>query len=483
MVKVRFAPSPTGYLHIGGARTALFNYLFAKKNNGKFVLRIEDTDRERSTIESEKEILASLKWLGLDWDEGPEKSPDDSLYYQSKRIDIYKAHCDRLVEEGKAYRCFCTKEELAEARSKAEAAKTAFKYDGRCESITRADSDKMAAANRQFTVRIKVPREGETVVRDIIRGDVVTKNSVLDDMIIMRADGMPTYNFVVVVDDIDMEITHVIRGEDHLSNTPKQMHVYSALGRKTPEFAHIPLILGSDRSKLSKRHGETSVMKYKEAGYLPDALVNYLAMLGWSSESGKDVFSMDELCADFSLERVHKAGAMFDNQKLLWLNGIYIREKRTVKELAALCEPYFEASKMKNDRGREYFEKAVMLQKEKMRTPAEFPQLSAYFFGEEAPFNEEAKKTWEKNAEHRKQAVEIFLEVIKSKGVSSVAQVEEDIKKAMETAGIKSKIYMHVIRVAISGSTIGPGLFELVEALGAELCVKRAEKAVSLQGA
>lgn len=478
MVKVRFAPSPTGYLHIGGARTALFNYLYAKKNNGKFVLRIEDTDRERSTKESEQEILASLKWLGLDWDEGPGKSSDDSMYYQTKRLDVYKKHCDRLIEEGKAYRCFCTKEELAEERKKAEAAKTAFKYDGRCSKISKPDSDKMAAEAKPFTVRLKVPQDGETVVHDIIRGDVVTQNSVLDDMIIMRADGMPIYNFVVVVDDVDMGITHVIRGEDHLSNTPKQIHMYKALGYEIPKFAHIPLILGSDRSKLSKRHGETSVMKYKEAGYLPDALVNYLAMLGWSSESGKDVFSMQELCADFSLERVHKAGAMFDNQKLLWLNGIYIREKRNVKELAALCKPYFENSGMKNERGEEYFEKAVMLQKEKMRTPAEFPALSTYFFGEDAPFNEEAKKTWEKNAEHRKQVVEIFLGVLKSKGVSSVAQIEDEIKKAMEAADIKPKIYMHVIRVAISGSTIGPGLFELIEALGAELCIKRAEKAV-----
>lgn len=478
MVKVRFAPSPTGYLHIGGARTALFNYLYAKKHNGKFVLRIEDTDRERSTKESEEEILSSLKWLGLDWDEGPGKSEDDSMYYQTKRLDVYKKHCDRLIEEGKAYRCFCTKEELAEERKKAEAAKTAFKYDGRCSKISKADSDKMAAEGKPFTVRLKVPQEGETVVHDMIRGDVVTQNSVLDDMIIMRADGMPIYNFVVVVDDVDMGITHVIRGEDHLSNTPKQIHMYKALGYDIPKFAHIPLILGSDRSKLSKRHGETAVLKYKENGYLPDALVNYLVMLGWSSESGKDVFSMEELCEDFSLERVHKAGAMFDNQKLLWLNGIYIREKRTVKELSALCKPYFEASGMKNERGEEYFEKAVMLQKEKMRTPAEFPALSTYFFGEEAPFTEEAKKTWEKNSEHAKQVVDIFLGVLKSKGVSSVAQIEEEIKKAMETAGIKPKIYMHVIRVAISGSTIGPGLFELIEALGAELCIRRAEKAV-----
>ncbi|HDQ25499.1 MAG TPA: glutamate--tRNA ligase [bacterium] len=479
MVKVRFAPSPTGFLHIGGARTALFNYVFAKHNRGKFVLRIEDTDKERSTKESEEEILDSLRWLGLDWDEGPRKSADDSMYYQTNRLDVYKKHADRLLAEGKAYRCFCSKEELDLLRREAEAQKRAFKYDGRCAAIPENEAKKRLAENTPYTVRIKVPRDGDTVIEDLVRGRVKTANSVLDDMIIVRADGMPVYNFVVVVDDADMEITHVIRGEDHLSNTSKQVHIYNALGFTPPKFAHIPLILGPDRSKLSKRHGETAVVKYRESGFLPEALVNYMALLGWSPDDEETVFSMEEMTEKFSIERVHKAGAMFDNQKLLWMNGVYIREKKSVKELAALCMPFFEAAGLKNPRSAEYFEKVVALQQEKLKTLAEFPGLSAYFFNEDAPLSEDAKKTWEKNAENRKQVIEVFVNIMKTRGASSAAQIEADIKADMESAGIKPKVYMHVIRVAVSGSTIGPGLFELVETLGAEICVKRAEKLIS----
>ncbi len=476
MIKVRFAPSPTGYLHIGGARTALFNYLFAKRQGGKFVLRIEDTDKERSTKESEQEILDSLKWLGLDWDEGPGKSADDSMYYQTKRLAVYHKHAEKLIAEGKAYKCFCTKEELDAERKKAEAEKRAFKYDSRCSLLTPEQVKAKEEAGMPYTVRLKVPKDGEVIVEDMIRGDVKTANSVLDDMIILRADGMPIYNFVVVVDDADMGITHVIRGEDHLSNTPKQIHMYKALGYQVPKFAHIPLILGRDKSKLSKRHGETAVLNYRKMGYLKEAMVNYLAFLGWSPESGKDIMAMEELIAEFDLARVHKAGAMFDDQKLQWMNGMYIRKKST-DELTDICVPHLIAAGYITEAEavsrREYLKKVTAVQQEKLKLINEIAGLSSYFFTEEAPLTDDAKKVWEKNAEERVKTLEVLLKIIEETGTDDKAKVEERVRLDMEAAGIKSKVYMHVIRVAVSGCTQGPGLFDVIELVGKERCIKR----------
>lgn len=479
MIKVRFAPSPTGYLHIGGARTALFNWLYARHTGGKFVLRIEDTDRERSTKESELEILESMKWLGLDWDEGPGKSADDSMYYQTKRLDVYKRHAQKLMDEDKAYRCFCTKDELDAERKKAEVEKRAFRYDGRCGKISKEESDKIAASGKPYTIRIRVPHEGETTVKDLIRGDVVVQNATLDDMIIIRADGMPIYNFVVVVDDVEMGITDVIRGEDHLSNTPKQIHIYTALGFAIPRFAHIPLILGRDKSKLSKRHGEVSVLKYRESGFLADAMVNYLAFLGWAPEGNEDVLSREELISKFTIERIHKSGAMFDNEKLMWMNGIYIR-KMDVNELTRLCIPFLvKAGLIKEEETLtryDYLKKVVAAQQEKIRTLAEIAPLSTYFFGSDAQMSADAKKTWDKHEGHRQKALEVFLHALNSAGSDDKAALEAKLKTEMEAAAILPKVYMHVIRVAISGSTIGPGLFDLVAILGKERCVERVKK-------
>ena len=479
MVKVRFAPSPTGYLHIGGARTALFNYLFAKRQGGVFVLRIEDTDKERSTKESEQEILDSLKWLGLDWDEGPGKSADDSMYYQTKRLDVYHKHAEKLIADGKAYKCFCTKEELDTERKKAEAEKRAFKYDSRCALLTPEQVKANEAAGKTYTVRLKVPKDGEVIVEDMIRGDVRTANSVLDDMIILRADGMPIYNFVVVVDDADMGITHVIRGEDHLSNTPKQIHMYKAMGYQVPKFAHIPLILGRDKSKLSKRHGETAVLNYRKMGYLKEAMVNYLAFLGWSPESGKDIMSMEELISEFDLTRVHKAGAMFDDQKLQWINGMYIR-KKSADELTDLCIPQLindgyitEAEAVSN---RDYLKKVVAVQQEKLKLINEIGALSSYFFKDDVEMQPEAQKVWEKNSEERLKVLEVLLKIVEEEGTEDKAKVEERVRVDMEAAGIKSKVYMHVIRVALSGATQGPGLFDLIEIVGKDRCIKRIKK-------
>ena len=309
IVKVRFAPSPTGHLHIGGARTALFNWLFARHHNGAFVLRIEDTDTTRSTEEYIEAIIEGMKWLKLDWNEGP--------FRQTDRFDVYRSYVERLLAEGKAYRCYCTPAELEHRRQQALAEGRTPQYDGRCRSITEPVPGKPAA------IRFRMPQEGTTVLNDMIKGTIEFENSLLDDMIILRSDGTPTYNFVVVVDDIDMKITHIIRGDDHVNNTPKQIHIYKAFGWEPPQFGHLPMILGSDRSRLSKRHGATSVMAYKDMGYLPDALVNYLVRLGWSY-GDQEIFTREELINYFSFDNVGSSAAVFNPEKLFWLNGQYM---------------------------------------------------------------------------------------------------------------------------------------------------------------
>ncbi len=476
MVRVRFAPSPTGYLHIGGARTALFNYLFAKKNNGKFILRIEDTDLERSTKESVDIILESLKWLKIFWDEGPDVGGEYGPYFQSQRLHIYKEYAEKLLKEGKAYKCYCTKEELEEQRKNAEKMKIPFKYSGKCREAKEQD--------KPFTIRIKIEGSGETKVNDLIRGEVIFKNDVLDDFILVRQDGMPTYNFVATVDDILMKITHVIRGEDHLSNTPKQIHIYRALNIEPPQFAHIPLILGPDRSRLSKRHGATSVTEYKEKGFLPEAFINYLALLGWAPEGEENIFSMGELIQKFSLERVHKAGAMFDNNKLLWLNGVYIREKITEKDYMDLCLPYLLKSGLMTEddiKNRfEYIKKVISLEREKIKVLSEISYNVEYFFKDEIKMDNDAEKIWQGNSTIVKDILNLIKKVIQEQGVDKT-KVEEALKNEIKNFNVKPKIFMHIIRIALTGRIIGPGLFDIIEVLGKEKVIARIEKALDFQ--
>ncbi len=310
-VRVRFAPSPTGHLHIGGARTALFNWLFARHFGGTFILRIEDTDTSRSTDEYIDAIIKGMEWLKLDWDEGP--------YRQTARFDVYRGYVERLLKEGKAYYCYCTPEELEQRRKDALAQGRTPKYDNRCRYLDKP------VPGRTPAVRFMMPQEGRTTLNDLIKGTIEFENNIMEDMVIMRSDGSPTYNFVVVVDDIDMKITHVIRGDDHVNNTPKQIHIYKAFGWEEPEFAHLPMILGADKARLSKRHGATSVMAYKDMGYFPDALVNYLVRLGWAY-GDQEIFSREELVQYFSLESVGKSAAVFNPEKLLWLNSQYMNK-------------------------------------------------------------------------------------------------------------------------------------------------------------
>ncbi|MBI4710646.1 MAG: glutamate--tRNA ligase, partial [Nitrospirae bacterium] len=379
-IRVRFAPSPTGHLHIGGARTALFNYLLARHQSGAFILRIEDTDRSRSTDEYIEAIIEGMKWLGLEWDEGP--------FRQTDRFDVYRGYVDKLLKEGKAYYCSCTPEELEARRKEAAAKGLPQKYDGRCRNIENSQELRQKTA-----VRFKMPQDGQTVVDDLIKGTVLFDNAQLDDLIILRSDGTPTYNFTVVVDDVDMKITHVIRGDDHLNNTPKQIHIYKALGYEIPKFAHLPMILGADKTRLSKRHGATSVMAYQDMGYLPDALVNYLVRLGWSS-GDQEIFSRKELIEKFSFEHVGKAAAVFNPEKLLWLNSQYIINTPAEK-LAELVLPFLIKDKIISEGQelkKEWLSKAINTLKERAKTLVELADSLRYYIAEEVEYNEKAKE-------------------------------------------------------------------------------------------
>ncbi|NCO68419.1 MAG: glutamate--tRNA ligase [Nitrospirae bacterium CG_4_10_14_0_8_um_filter_41_23] len=463
MVRVRFAPSPTGHLHIGGARAALFNWLFARHNKGAFILRIEDTDRTRSTEEYINSIIEGMKWLNLDWDEGP--------YKQTDRFDIYRSYADKLLKEGKAYYCYCSPEELEQGRKEALAQGKQPKYDGRCRNL------KAPVSGVTPAVRFRMPQEGETVVNDLIRGKIVFENAHLDDLIIMRSDGTPTYNFTVVVDDVDMNITHVIRGDDHLNNTPKQIHVYDALGYKVPLFAHLPMILGPDKTRLSKRHGATSVMAYKETGYLPEALVNYLVRLGWSY-GDQEVFSRDELIKYFSFENVGKSSAVFNPEKFLWLNSHYIINSPAEK-LAELVIPFLLKEKIVNegqalDKG--WLSKAVNTQKERSKTLIELAHSLRYYISEDVEYNEKAK------VKFLNEKTLPYLIELKDRLASipdfSASEIEKVFISIIEKHGIKLGNIAQPVRVAMTGKTESPGIFEVLEIIGKEKTMKRLEKAI-----
>ena len=466
-VRVRFAPSPTGHLHIGGARTALFNYLYARHYKGTFILRIEDTDRTRSIEEYIDSIIEGMKWLNLDWDEGP--------YRQTDRFDIYSSYADKLLKEGKAYYCYCSPEELEQRRKEALAQGQPLKYDGRCRNLEEPISGKKPA------VRFKIQREGETIVNDLIRGRIVFENALLDDLIIMRSDNTPTYNFTVVVDDVDMNITHVIRGDDHLNNTPKQIHIYRALGYEVPLFAHLPMILGSDKTRLSKRHGATSVIAYKETGYLPEALVNYLVRLGWSY-GDQEVFTREELIENFSFDNVGKSAAVFNPEKLLWLNSQYIINSPTEK-LAELVIPFLLKEKIVNDGqtvDKAWLSKAINTQKERSKTLIELAHSLGYYISEDVEYNEKAKVKFlnEKTLSYLMELKDSLASV----SDFSASEIEKVFTSIIEKHGIKLGNLAQPVRVAMTGKTESPGIFEVLEIIGKEKTLKRLDKAIKTIG-
>jgi nondiscriminating glutamyl-tRNA synthetase len=391
-VRVRFAPSPTGYLHIGGARTMLFNWLFARHHGGSLILRIEDTDVERSTDASTDAIIESIKWLGLDWDEGPIVGGEYGPYFQSERLDIYREYAERLLKSGHAYRCYCTPEELSEAREAAMKAGKPPGYTGRCRQLSLEMIRAYEAQGRKPALRFKVP-EGETVVNDIVRGDVVFQNEHIDDFVILKSDGYPTYNFAVVIDDALMKITDVIRADEHLPNTPKQIMMYKALGFELPRFAHVSMILGKDKTKLSKRHGATSVTQYRDDGYLPEALINYLVLLGWAYDAEQQIFSREELIQKFTLDKVSKNPAIFDPDKLLWMNGHYIREQDNEVLVDLAIDHLRKAGLVSEEPSNEELSKVravVSILKERIRTMGDIVSQGDFFFTDEFAVDDEA---------------------------------------------------------------------------------------------
>jgi len=473
-VRVRFAPSPTGYLHIGGVRTALFNYLYARHYRGTFILRIEDTDRSRSTEGFIEAILNGMRWLGLDWDEGP--------FRQTERIDVYRNYIEKLLKAGSAYYCYCTPEELEQRRKEAIAKGMPPKYDGRCRDKDRVQGSSLPAAGRGLSaqgaaVRFRMPQEGQTIVDDLIKGRVVFDNTQLDDLIIMRSDGTPTYNLVVVVDDIDMGITHVIRGDDHLNNTPKQIHIYRAFGCKPPYFAHLPMILGPDKTRLSKRHGAMSVDAYKDMGYLPDALVNYLARLGWAY-GDQEIFSRKELVEKFSLENVGASAAVFNPEKLLWLNSQYIMNTPSEK-LVELVMPFLVKEKILSEGqgiDKLWLARAITTQKTRSKTLVEFANLLRYYIVEDIEYNEKAKTKF-LNTKSLSYLVELKERL---DGVTdfSAPELEKIFKAVIERHGIKLGDLAQPVRVAITGGTESPGIFEVLEIVGKEKAINRLKKAI-----
>lgn len=381
-VRVRFAPSPTGYLHIGGARTALFNWLFARSQGGKLVLRIEDTDQDRLKEDSVSQIITSLKWLGLSWDEGPEVGGPVGPYFQSERFDIYRKYCQQLIDEGKAYYCFCSAEDLAEQREKQRALKQPFHYARTCRDIPPEEAKKRVENGESYSVRIKVPLEGTIGFHDMIHGDIQFDVNQYDDFVIMKSSGIPTYNFAVVVDDHLMGMTHVLRAEEHVSNTPKQLFIYQALGWEAPQFGHMPMILAPDRSKLSKRHGATSVEEFRSQGYLPEAIINYLTLLGWAPGNDEEIFSLEDTVKVFDFSKMSQKAAVYDVKKLTWMNGQYL-SSLPLDRIVEAAIPFFKEKGLVDDAylaaHKDYFAHLVDVVRVRVKTLAEVADASTLF--------------------------------------------------------------------------------------------------------
>jgi len=470
VIRVRFAPSPTGYLHVGGARTALFNWLFARRHGGVFVLRIEDTDVERSSPEMVEGILDGLRWLGLDWDEGPRIGGPFGPYFQSERLDRYRAAADHLVESGHAYYCYCTPDDLKARRGTAEQQEGAWRYDRVCSRLTR---EEIAARERNRlprAIRFRVP-EGATRFDDLVHGTIEFDGANLEDFVILRSDGHPTYHLSVVSDDIEMRITHVVRGDDHISNTPKQLLLYQALGAPVPQFAHVPLILGPDKKRLSKRHGATSVMEYARRGYLPEAMVNFLTLLGWSPGAGdQELFARDELVALFDLGGISGSDAVFNPDKLDWFNQQH-QFRLAPDELGRRLRPFFEAAGIWDEaylgEKHAWFFSVLELLKPRAKRLEEFADLGRFFFVDTVEYEPAAIEKHlhtDGMAGHLLAVSAAFAEI----PTFDPAATEAALRAVAEARGVKAAVLIHAARVAITGKTVSPGLFEVVALVGRE---------------
>jgi len=466
-VRVRFAPSPTGALHLGSARTALFNWLFARHNKGKFILRIEDTDQTRSTKEAVKTIFDGMDWLGLDWDEGPNVDGPFGPYYQTERIEIYKKQAEKLLAEGKAYYCFCTPTELEAKRQQAAARKEAPRYDGTCRKLASEEIEKKKNSGIPCVIRFMMPPGERTEVHDLIRGKVEFDNDLLDDFVILKSDGFPTYNFAAVIDDHLMEITHVIRGDDHLSNTPRQVLLYGAFYWSPPAFAHIPMILGADKARLSKRHGAISVIDYKDQGFLPEAMINYIAKLGWGHKD-QEIFTRQELIDLFTLEGVGKNPAIFNLEKLTWLNGQHIRSALP-ERIIDLCEPLLIDAYGTHDPV--YIGRVVRLFLDRIKLIPEIVTLTTYFFKDEYEFEEKAIKYLKDNDAPR--ILQILVERISKIEPFKKDEIEKIFKSLAAEINVKLGVIIHPCRAAVSGRAETPPMYDVLEVLGKDKVIKR----------
>lgn len=464
-IRLRFAPSPTGYLHVGGARTALYNYLLAHKKNGTFLLRIEDTDVQRSSQEMVDVILNSLKWLGLNWDEGP--------YYQSQRFDLYRKAAFELMEKGKAYRCFCTPEEINTRREAGLKEKGMWKYERICHQLAPDEIKSRLDSGAPFAIRFLVP-PGRTAFQDLVHGEIELDHNQVDDFVLLRSDKFPTYHLSVVVDDIDMRITHVIRGDDHISNTPKQILLYEAFGKKTPRFAHLPLILGPDKKRLSKRHGSVAVEEYRNQGILPEALMNFLALLGWNPGDEREVMSLQELTGEFDLDRVNSSNAVFDIKKLQWMNSKYLSIV-PLSRIIELLRPFLKHPEWEKDPD---FQKRIDLMRTRAQSLLEIEDLLLPFYQNDFPYDANGLAKTKKDTKVIT-LVSGLIPVLEKQEPWDHQALEVSFRSFAEAHGIKSAVIIHPVRLAISGKTGGPGLFELLEMMGKQNTIDRLNRFVN----
>lgn len=466
-VRVRFAPSPTGYPHIGNIRTALFNWLFARHHNGQFILRIEDTDITRKVEGAVEVIVESLRWLGLDWDEGP--------YFQSQRLHLYHEISNVLLAEGHAYLCYCSPERLEAVRQEQVKRKQPPGYDGQCRNLTRTERARLQESNITPVVRFKTPLQGETSFHDLIRGQIVFKNNTLNDFILLKSDGYPTYHLANIVDDHSMAISHVLRADEWLSSTPRHMLLYQALNWQPPCFAHLPMILGQDRSKLSKRHGATTIAEYKEQGYLPEAIVNFLALLGWSLDDKTELLSRGELVKYFSLERVSKTGAVFDSRKLEWMNGVYLR-RMDMEELARQAVPFLDTGlprSVQRPLHTSYIHQILPLLQERAKSLAELPQLADFFFLDELEYDVSLLLGRGLDAASAARAIRVAMQRLEVVEGWKADSLEDTLRPLAAELSLSTGDLFGLLRVATTGRTAAPPLFQTMEVLGKQRCLTR----------
>ncbi|MDO8635772.1 MAG: glutamate--tRNA ligase [Dehalococcoidia bacterium] len=481
-VRVRYAPSPTGFPHIGNIRTALFNWLFARHTGGTFILRIEDTDQERKVEGALEAIMSSLRWLGLDWDEGPEVGGKYGPYFQSQRLPFYQDIAQQLVLQGNAYYCFCSSQRLDEMREEQRSQGKPTGYDRNCRNLSLEEQSFMDSQGLTPVVRFKTPVAGQTRFNDLIWGDVSFENATLDDFILLKSDGFPTYHLANICDDHRMEISHVMRAEEWLSSTPKHCLLYKALGWEPPEFAHLPMILGPDRSKLSKRHGATGLLEYKDMGYLQETIINFLALLGWALDDRTELFSREELVKQFSLDKISKTAAIFNQEKLNWMNGVYIRQLSPA-DLAERAMPVLEQSlpsSMNRPLDKKYLLKLIPLVQERARTLKEVPELAEFFYIDNLVYDPKLLMGKHLTSEQARSYLDISVKKLTAMPDFEPATLENLLRPLSEELGVKTGDFFGLLRTATTGRTAAPPLFQTMSVLGKERCLKRINDAIKI---